>query len=73
MKYIGIGKKLTSKNNLGVVSFVFAAIGFIIIIFSFFNLSNPHYSSLTYAAFALLLASIATGALAKRKSKKATT
>ena len=71
LKYATFGMKTTSKNKYGVISFVFAAIGFVLIVFSFFNLKTPYYSSLTDGAFALLVVSIITGAIAKRKSKKA--
>lgn len=71
MKYAKTFKKPTTKNNLGVLSFVFAAVGFILIIFSFLNIHSPTYQNYTEAAFALLVASIISGAIAKRRSKQA--
>ncbi len=53
------------------MSFVMAAIGFVLIIFSFFNIKSPSYQSYTEAAFGLLVGSIISGAIAKRKSKQA--
>jgi len=60
----------TAKNNLGVLSFVLAAIGFVLIIFSFLNMKSSSYSYYTEIAFALLIASIISGAIAKRKARQ---
>ncbi len=48
-----------------------AAIGFVLIVFSFINIKSESYQYLTEIAFALLIASIASGTIAKRKSKQA--
>lgn len=71
LKYIAICKQNTAKNNLGVLSFVLAAIGFILIILSFMNIKSSNYQYYTETAFALLVASIISGAIAKRKAKQA--
>lgn len=60
-----------AKNNLGVLSFVLAAIGFILIVLSFMNIKSISYQYYTAIAFALLIASIISGAIAKRKAKQA--
>jgi len=61
----------TEKNNLGVLSFALAAVGFILIILSFINIKSANYQYFTEVAFALLVASITSGAIAKRRSKQA--
>ncbi|MGI0046245.1 MAG: hypothetical protein ACREBB_03530 [Nitrosotalea sp.] len=63
-------KENTKKNNLGVLSFVLAAIGFALIILSFINIKSPSYQYFTEIAFALLVASIVSGAIAKRRAKQ---
>lgn len=73
LKYIPNYTEGTSKNNLGVLSFVFAAIGFVLIILSFINIKSVTYQYYTEAAFALLIASIVCGAIAKRRSKQVKT
>ncbi|HJU14307.1 MAG TPA: hypothetical protein VJ792_07625, partial [Candidatus Nitrosotalea sp.] len=60
----------TKKNNLGMLSFVLAAIGFVLIIFSFLNIQSPSYQYFTEIAFGLLVASIVSGAVAKRRAKQ---
>jgi len=71
LKYVSIWKKITAKNNLGKISFVLAAIGFVLIILSFMDIHSPNYAYFTEMAFALLVASIISGAIAKRKAKQA--
>jgi amino acid permease len=73
LKYIQNHTKGTTKNNLGVLSFVLAAIGFVLIILSFINIKSENYQYYTEIAFALLIASIISGAIAKRRSKQAKT
>jgi amino acid permease len=70
LKYISNYTEGTSKNNLGVLSFVLAAIGFILIILSFINIKSANYQYYTEIAFVLLIASIISGAIAKRRSKQ---
>jgi len=62
--------KNTTKKNLGVLSFVLAAIGFVLIILSFVNINSSSYQYYTEIAFALLVSSIISGAIAKRKAKQ---
>lgn len=62
-------RNFTKKNNLGVMSFVLAAIGFVLIIFSFLNIQSASYQYFTEMAFGLLIASIVTGAIAKKRAK----
>jgi hypothetical protein len=73
LKYISDYTEGTSKNSLGVLSFVLAAIGFILIILSFINIKSANYQYYTEIAFALLIASIVCGAIAKRRSKQVKT
>jgi uncharacterized integral membrane protein len=58
------------KNNLGVLTFVFAAIGLIFIIFSFINMKSTSYQYYTGIAFMFLIASIITRAIEKRRMKQ---
>ena len=71
LKYATTFSLSTAKNNLGVLSFILAAVGFVLIGFSYLNLKSPSYQYYTDAAFGLLIASIASGAIAKRRSKQA--
>ena len=73
LKYVQNHTKGTTKNNLGVLSFVLAAIGFVLIILSFINIKSENYQYYTEIAFALLIASIISGAIAKRRSKQVKT
>ncbi len=73
LKYVSNYTEDTSKNNLGVLSFVLAAIGFVLIILSFMNIKSVTYQYYTEIAFALLIASIISGAIAKRRSKQVKT
>lgn len=73
LKYISIYTEDTEKNNLGVLSFVFAAIGFVFIILSFIDIKSVNYQYYTEIAFALLIVSIICGAIAKRRSKQVKT
>ena len=73
LKYIQNHTKGTTKNNLGVLSFVLAAIGFVLIILSFINIKSENYQYYTEIAFAILIASIISGVIAKRRSKQAKT
>jgi len=70
LKYISNCIENTEKNNLGVLSFVLAAIGFVLIILSFIEIKSVNYQYYTEIAFALLIASIISGAIAKRRSKQ---
>ncbi|MGH2611662.1 MAG: hypothetical protein ACRDFB_01275 [Rhabdochlamydiaceae bacterium] len=70
LKYVSNYTKDTSKNNLGVLSFVLAAVGFALIILSFMNIKGANYQYYTEIAFALLIASIISGSIAKRRSKQ---
>ena len=70
LKYIANYTEGTSKNNLGVLSFVLAAIGFTLVILSFIDIKSVNYQYYTEMAFALLIASIVSGAVAKRRSKQ---
>lgn len=68
--YLKLPKDMV-KNNLGVLSFVLAAIGFVLIILSFIDIKSVNYQYYTEVAFVLLIASIISGAIAKRRSKQA--
>lgn len=70
LKYISIYTECTSKNSLGVLSFVLAAIGFVFIIVSFMDIKSVNYQYYTEIAFVLLVVSIISGAIAKRRSKQ---
>jgi hypothetical protein len=73
LKYISNYTKDTAKNNLGVLSFGLAAAGFVLIILSFIDIKSVNYQYYTEIAFALLIASIISGAIAKRRSKQVKT
>ena len=51
-------------------SFVLAAIGFIFIVISFMNIKSVNYQYYTWIAFMLLIGSIVTRAVAKRRMKQ---
>ncbi len=58
------------EKNLLKSSFVFAAIGFVFIVISFTDIKSVNYQYYTGIAFAFLILSIVTRAIAKRKMKQ---
>jgi uncharacterized membrane protein len=58
------------KDKLVVASFVLAAVGFIFIIVSFMNIKSTNYQYYTWIAFMLLIGSIVTRSISKRRMKQ---
>ena len=63
-------KQSTPKNRLIVSSFILAAVGFFFIIISFLNIKSTNYQYYTWIAFMLLIGSIVTRSIAKRRMKQ---
>ena len=70
LKYLVVHKQNTLKNNLSVLSFVLAAVGFIFIIISLTDIKSTNYQYYTGIAFMFLIMSIITRAIAKRRMKQ---
>ena len=59
-----------AKNNLGILSFVLAAIGVIFIIFSLIDIKSTNYQSYTEVALMFLIASVVTRWIVKQRMKQ---